>query len=224
MRHRFLSPREPVTPLPVHQVLRHLTAIASHHTSPSSVVATLVNRVFFNGSHGARRFRDVPGATPKKPASINRIQTAIRMELHPADIIANRLGFQPGMENQHGKIRFATRTGKAAARIFFACRIRNRQNNICSASQPSSSNHRSDSQGKAFAEQRRYRRTGTVRPDQPLLRKWLMNFPLAQGQLTSAAPLQRRPNRMQTAHSQHRLPAPSALSAPYAIIRIFTTT
>jgi hypothetical protein len=61
----------PVLALPVDQVGRGSLVMPSHHTSPSSVSATLVKMMFSLSVAIALKlvFSEVPGATPKKPAS-----------------------------------------------------------------------------------------------------------------------------------------------------------
>ena len=68
-----LRPQSGVHALPVQSMSRAggVSVMPSHHTSPSSVIATFVKIVFFRIVSIAFAFEryDVPGATPKKPFS-----------------------------------------------------------------------------------------------------------------------------------------------------------
>src|SRR5271165_2831705 len=83
----------------------------SHHTSPSSVSATLVKMLLPHSVAIALAFVTslVPGATPKNPASGLIVKPAVVAESHPRDIVP--YGLNPPPRNgglEHSKIGLPT--------------------------------------------------------------------------------------------------------------------
>ncbi len=83
--------------------------MSSHHTSPSSVSAVLVNTVFAR----QRRHRVRVGAlvrarrhTEEAVLGVDGVEPPVRADLHPRDVVADRLDRPPGQRrNQHREVR-----------------------------------------------------------------------------------------------------------------------
>ena len=117
----------------------------SHHTPPSGVSATLVKIVFLASAAIAFGlvFIDVPGATPKKPASgLMARKLARRVRLNPCNVVADRPdlpAFKSCGRNQHGEVRLAAGAGESRGHVcLFTFRTSAPRISMCSAIQPSS--------------------------------------------------------------------------------------
>ena len=101
------------------------SVIPSHHTSPSSVRATLVKMQFLVRVSMALGFdfMDVPGATPKNPASgLMARSVPSGAGLEPGDVVTDRVDLPPLetlWRHQHGKVGLAAGTRKGAGHIGF---------------------------------------------------------------------------------------------------------
>ena len=139
----FFGSRGPILSLPVDEMCGELLVIPSHHTSPSSVKATLVKMVFLvDRQHGIGiGFHRSPRGHSKKTSFwIDRIKPPVCAKFHPGNIIANCLNFPPGRVGViMARFVFPQALGKAAAMYFFSpCGLVIPKISICSASHPSS--------------------------------------------------------------------------------------
>ena len=88
----FRDFRRPSLALPVDALGGGSSVMPSHHTPPSGVSATFVKIVFFASVAIAFGFvfADVPGATPKKPASgLIARSRPVRVGLDPGNVVAD---------------------------------------------------------------------------------------------------------------------------------------
>ena len=146
----------------------------SHQTPPSGVSATLV-KIEFRASV-AMAFglvlADVPGATPKNPASgLMACSLPLRIRLDPGDIVAHRPdlpAFEAFGRHQHGEIGFAAGAGKRGRDVgLFALRIFHAEDqHVLGHPAFIARDIRGDAQRKAlFTQQRVAAVSGTERPD-----------------------------------------------------------
>ena len=170
--------RRPVLALPVNQrrrqVRRHLLppniAVGRHrHVREDAVFIQREHRIGV-GFHGrARRHPEEPGL------GVDRVQSAVRAELHPCNVVADALGFPAGNRRiDHGQVGFATRAGKRRCDVnFFAGRIGQPEDQHVLGKPALVARHaRRDAQGEAFlAEQGVAAIAAAVRPDRALFRK-----------------------------------------------------
>ena len=132
----------------------------SHQTPPSVVRATLVKIVFLARVAMALGFvfAEVPGATPKKPASgLSSPQAALRVWQNPSNIVTDgpdlpTLLLQVGRRNKHGEVGFATGARKSRRDVgLFAFRVFDSEDeHVLSHPTLLAANARGDPQGEAF--------------------------------------------------------------------------
>ena len=117
----------------------------SHHTSPSSVRATLVNSELPCSTVRIALglvFSPVPGATPNRPNSgLTAYRRPSGAEAHPGDVVADHLGgpaLQGGVD--HREVGLAAGAGEGAGDVVGAARPgrSSLRMSMCSAIQPSS--------------------------------------------------------------------------------------
>ena len=146
----------------------------SHQTPPSGVSATLVKMVFFASVAIAFGLvlTEVPGATPKKPASgLMARRRPFGIGLDPGDVVADGPDLpavEAGGRNQHGEIRLAAGAGKRRGDVgLLALRILDAEDqHVLGHPAFVARDVRGDAQREAFlAQQRVAAVAGTVGPD-----------------------------------------------------------
>ena len=213
------------------------SVMPSHHTSPSSVSATLVKiDVALQARHavgvgllvGAGRDAEVTGF------GIDRIQAAVGARLDPCDVVADRRDLpavEAGRRNQHREVGLAAGAREGGRDVVLpASGAVTPSTSMCSASQPDDfvacAHDRCDAQREALlAEQRIAAVARTVAPDLPRLGVVDMYLVGLHGQATSFCPARAARPRV---HARNEAPRRRARRAPCrpmrVMIRMLTAT
>ena len=149
--------------------------IPSHQMSPSSVIAQLVKivlRSIVAIALGLVLWL-VLGATPKKPASGLTAEAAVGAELHPGDVVADRLDLPVGQgRDQHRQVGLAAGPREGAGHVLDRALRRGQLEDQHVLGEPAlvARHRRGDPQREALlAEQRVAAVAGAVGPDLPRL-------------------------------------------------------
>ena len=200
----------------------------SHHTSPSSVSATLVkmtlrlqrlHRVRIRFVRRARRDAEVAGL------GIDRVEVAVGARLQPRDVVADRRdlpAFVARRRNQHREVGLAARAGERRGDVRLLARGRRDAEDQHVLGEPAlvAAHHRRDAQREALlAEQRVAAVAGAEAPDLARLRKMhdvlLVLVARPRDVALRRRPAARRPNA-RTARTRRRCPARRTPRGPCA--------